>query len=231
MGTPSVSSSNGVAGMGAQNLILSPDAILAYCTTRLSDLDSIINAKITEQNNQNDLAKQWSQLEATLTQWPAVPAGEAAQADSAAVMARQLADQYSKTTDPALLAKIAGFYKEVTGVDIQDAINSPAGGGGSVDALLKSTTYFDPSAGGGGGSATPPCLNKAAIQGVGADDWKSQIESVKDQASKVTQGSDLDMIAIQSLVSQRQQGVQLCTQMLQSIDESVRGILANTGGR
>jgi hypothetical protein len=52
---------------------------------------------------------------------------------------------------------------------------------------------------------------------------------LKQPQSAVSQGADLEMISIQSLMSQRQQAIQLTTQMMGASDSASRTIAVNLG--
>lgn len=56
--------------------------------------------------------------------------------------------------------------------------------------------------------------------------WSSSVQKMQEA---MNQASELEMMQLQSLMSQRQQASQLCTNMIQSLGQSLQAICANTG--
>jgi hypothetical protein len=200
----------GVVPPAANGVYLSADSILAYCSVRMNNLDSMIQSKMAEQENRSNTAKQWSQLQTILSGWHDITGNAKGQLQAHADMANALRTLWSQTKDPSLRGQIEAMYGRVTGRGLNDSnANTPV----AADAR------------------GPNCPNGIDVINVGEvkdTDYQSTIiEPAKSGASAASQGMDLEMINIQSLVSQRQQAMQLTTQMLASFNEGVNKVLGN----
>ncbi|HEY8041388.1 MAG TPA: hypothetical protein VIF15_16395, partial [Polyangiaceae bacterium] len=63
----------------------------------------------------------------------------------------------------------------------------------------------------------------------GATDVKGWIQELSDVQSTINQGSELQMIKLQSLMSQRQTAIQLTTNLVQSLGDQLNKIAENIG--
>ena len=61
------------------------------------------------------------------------------------------------------------------------------------------------------------------------EDMQSLINAVKTHQSEINSDSEIDMIRLQSLMSQRQTAVQLTTNIIQSLNDQANKIVANIG--
>jgi len=180
---------------------ISVDSILAYCTARMGNLDEMLKKKMQDQTDQNALAKQWSDLQALMQHCAAggiIAGGD--QSGNTAV-ANQLIAQYQSTNDPALKTEIQSIFNKFM----------PSKPGLDMSTLPKGGTV----------TANPDATIKPE------DFASSVIDEVKTRASSISQGADLAMIDIQSLVSQRQQAMQLSSQMLAAVNEGEKSTIGN----
>ncbi len=187
----------GAAGAGNNVNIdcISVDSIMAYCATRMNDLDLMLRSKMQQQTNQNNVSKQWSDLQGLMQHCAGAGIVKGGDQSGNKAVSDQLLAQYNATTDPALRIKLGDAFTKFTGKNIADG----------------------------------PVANPEPKDPVSASDFAGFIEEIKTDAGSVSQGSDLAMVEIQSLVSQRQQAMQLTSQMLQSESEIAKNILGNTG--
>ena len=65
--------------------------------------------------------------------------------------------------------------------------------------------------------------------GLSTEEMKSQIDAVGRVQADVNREGELEMIQLQSLMSQRQQALQMCTNMVQSLGQSASAIAQNVG--
>jgi hypothetical protein len=72
-------------------------------------------------------------------------------------------------------------------------------------------------------------FNAGGDSAVNADEMKSIDSGVKTMQAQLNSQSELDMIHLQSLMSQRQTAIQLTTNILQSLNDSANKIVANIG--
>jgi hypothetical protein len=183
---------------------LSPESILAYCTSRLRSLDDIIMQKLQRQQQRNNSLKELGDLQALMGHWSYIsPEGGD---DNGRVghsnMSQGLADLYNRTKDPDVKAKIALMYRTVSGKDL------------AVDAT--------------GRASHDGQVHRIGIEGKSSAEYNAFLESNLSQLqNSLSKDGELEMINIQSLVSQRQLAVQLTTQMMAQINESLKGIAGN----
>jgi hypothetical protein len=220
-----------VAGTSYQGEVpanLSVDSILAYCEARVSSLSSMLQDKMTTQTAQNAKAKAYTDLQSLLSTWGdgvsdgATVQGSATLPTAHLAMARQLMTQYAATNDPDVRAQIANAFQEVTGRSIDSVTKDPASfaaddanwGKGAID---PKTGVFVPN----------PVLDPSNIKRIEEAQWTPQLESLKSAANQVSQDGQMDMIQIQSMVSQMQQAVQLSSQIMQSIQQTAMATIAN----
>lgn len=189
---------------------LDAQGILAYCSSRLSSLDSLIQSRFEEQKKRNETLKQAGALVAQLSTFPCVKKGSDLNAADLQVhqgMAAEIARQANATTDPELRGQAAAAYRMVTGKDLVFGPN------GQVDPaqLDAKTVTLDPN----------------AIGGTEAAGWQGFISTIKAKQDGLTKDSELSMIQLQSVVSQRQLAVQMTTQLLQTMNESTKQVVSN----
>ena len=189
---------------------LTAEGIMAYCASRLNSLDSLIKSRFEEQKKRNGALKEAGDLVARLSNWSVVTAGkdlhavgEQAHRDNAA----GLAWMYNNTTSPEVRQKISEAYRIVTGKDL---IVEPDGKVAAFQ-LSNKTVVLD-------------------IEKIGPLDsaqWQGFIGGIKSVQDGLTKDSELSMIQLQSVVSQRQLAVQMTTQLLQTMHESCKQVVSN----
>ncbi len=172
---------------------ISVDSIMAYCTTRMRDLDAMLRSKMQQQMNQNNLSKQWSNLVSLMQHCAAGGIGQGADQSGGKAVSDQLLTQYKATNDPILQSKIADLFQKFTGADIKDG----------------------------------PVANPKPPNAVSAQEFAGFIDEIKTAAGSVAQGSDLAMVDIQRLVGERQQAMQLTTQMMSTEHETYKTAIGN----
>ena len=57
----------------------------------------------------------------------------------------------------------------------------------------------------------------------------AQIEAIKNDQSNMTKAGEMNMIQLQSLVSQRQLAVQMTTQLMQTANDTLKQVVGNLG--
>ncbi len=222
---PSTNLATRVNGAGGQyNIannepILSVDSLLFFCQSRLNNLDTQIRSHMDGQKANIALQTALSKLQSLL------PKGAMEEKDAAA---------NKKGLDLAMDA-----IKEAK------AAAMIAGDKSTYDALCKLQGGLCGSKGDAGGPAESawglPPDQAAAVNlrndqryeradGVvdkgEADGWVKDVEGM---LANSRSNNEMSMISIQSLVSQRATALQLTTNMLNSMNESLKSIAANTG--
>ena len=187
---------------------LDVESLLAYCTSRLNSLDALIQSRFAEQQTRNTDLKAASKTVADLNTFAnGVTKGAGPYVPDHIRMGNSLIDDYNSTANPELKAKIASFYRDVTGKEI---------GSQDLDANGK--------------VAKPASLDTNHIDGMNQEEWQGKIGPLKSMQDGLTKDNELSMIQLQALVSQRQLAIQLTTQLMQTMHEGAKGVLSNIRG-
>jgi hypothetical protein len=207
-------------------VFLTPEALMEYCETRLGGIDSQIQAAIAQQHSVNG---EQSQIQGLLTDLSN---------DSAAATNGVM-------NNPAECQNLAQEFENViTSIQARDP-NSPALAQLEKihDAIMATGTgpYTDSSGvfhgyySGGDPSAlptgtVPPSNVRADTDGtIGTDEFTNFTNALTDVNSSLSSGAEIQMINIQSLMSQRTTAIQLTTNILQAYDDGLSKITDNIG--
>ena len=185
---------------------LTPDALLAYCSASLNELDDQIKQRMSDQQASVERQKAAGEV---IGQFETFGQGitDGMKPDERRTMAEGLIDKYNKTDDPALQGLIKKAYTAVTGNEMKCEANGNA------------TVYP---------GGTLPMTGKAPV--MTAEAWNAAFTAPAKQAQdNMSKGSDIAMVEIQSLVSKRQLSIQLTTQMMQAANDGTKGIVGNVG--
>jgi hypothetical protein len=183
-------------------VFLTPDALLMYCETRIRGLDEDIQKQFaTQQNNLKDAA-------------------------SIDGFIQKLKNAYAATKDDKGNFKwndMAAKLEEQNGFDPKD----PHAWGDFIDSIQ------DPSA---KAAVQKLCANWATTcQQHGNDTMSFQdlqdkvLGNLGDTKQSLSQGNELAMIQLQSIMSQRQTSIQLTTNLIQSLGDTLKTVAGNVG--
>ena len=171
-------------------LSLSPDALMAYCQSRLNSLDTQMSTIFQSQETNSATT---SSLNAIDNAYDQLPAPNSKTPPMVAV-----------TSDQATTINEA--YKQAIS---QAGQNSQLG-----ESLTKDQTAFNSN------------LKNGEIS---SDNISSYTQNLKNDTSTLNSDSEMTMINLQSLMSQRETAVQLTTNLLQSLDNQDSDIAKNIG--
>jgi hypothetical protein len=188
---------------------LTPDALLEYAQTQLSGIDSSINDLM---NQQNAVAGATTALSSVANKLQENPDGFH--------IAGTSPDNPGANALPQTGTPASGDTPAVEGTD--DINNDVLSG---LNQALNDTT--DPT-------------NRASIQdlikrwndsykdgNVSQAEMGQVLDQIKDVQSDVSTNQQVEMIQLQSLVSQRQQAIQMVSSMMQSINDSTKSVITN----
>jgi hypothetical protein len=186
---------------------LTPEALLKYCQTRLHSLDSQIQEGVLQQQSANDDQQALSGVQSALSKY--------ADGCTDAKSVQELAD---------------AVQQAITNIHDRNP-NSPA-----IPMLQKMLTAI------GTGKTTPDLSTQVAMQfekGAGISVSPPNAlsgEQIKDLTTNLGQitstensSSEINMINLQSLMSQRQTAVELTTNMVQTLDDTLNKVVSNVG--
>ena len=184
-------------GAMSEAVLLTPDALMSYCQTRLRGLDDQVHAAFAKQQQANADSSVLTSL-ATQFQLPS----------------KEL--DLSKGDPDSDLGNISPKEYVQNAIDaLNDAaakISDPQAKQALIEAAGKLQTKLD-----GGGKLQ-------------ASDFKGMTSDVVGKIQQdLNSGAELTMIGLQSLMSQRQQAIQVCTNLVQSLGDQLNKIAENVG--
>jgi len=198
------------------SVALSPEGLLMYCSSRLEALDTNIKQYFAEQQRRNLGIRDSSKLVEILQsgtwvngQWGTVEWGEdpnnrAGHAQNHANKANEILALWRSTESPEVKAACEAAFRQVSGRDLKDF---------SAEGRTISGAEVLAAAGN--------------IKAVTKEERAAQVEAIKNEQSNMSKAAEMNMIQLQSLVSQRQLAIQLTTQMMQTMHESSKQVLGN----
>jgi len=173
-------------------LNLSPEALMAYCQSRLNSLDSQMNGIFSSQETNEKVTNDVNQVASAFGQLPGADGG------SPSMIAVSPANHSAIDLAYTQAIADAGGPKTQLGSELAGQMNS-----------------FD---------------NGIQNGSIRADVVSDHTENLKNYASSLNSNSELSMINLQSLMSQRQTAVQLTTNLVQSLGDQSNAIAKNVGG-
>jgi hypothetical protein len=192
--------------LGDDTAGLTPDALMTYCQSRLGSIDGQIETAFNDQ-----------QTRTTESQ------------DIQGVLALLQGNQ-AGTTDASTCASMESSLQQLIAKVQTSDPGSPA-----LPALEQ--TYNNMVYSGTGPTSANPYLagNPAQTNGpqgdntLSPDEMTSYINAVQGAVSNLDSGAELQMIQIQSLMSQRQTAISLTTNLVQSLGDQTNKIAENIG--
>jgi hypothetical protein len=196
---------------------LSPDALMAYCQSRLDSIDGQVQSSFGDQQ-QN--ASALSQIDAFAEQLKSIDGSD----QKGAEPCKKLEASFSalinslKTSDPSCPALPA----------LTTAYNTMVYSGDGGAQFNKSTNTDDPDY--IDIDAYPPDTNSPEGDKIlGATELQGFAQTVTDSAGSLNSNSELQMVQLQSLMSQRQTAISLTTNLVQSLGDQANKIADNIG--
>lgn len=205
---------------------LTPDALMAYCQARLSNLDSQVQKLMgaqqnlgTEQQKIQDILKEVADLQTQCAGQPSV----VSPADGGLKLEQQLEDAiaWMEQNDPTN-PQIADLK------NVHDTLM--ATGTGAFSHSAPNSGYYGSGDGKGPTGHTPPSNVRIDGDGTfGSDELQNATDTLKGISNSLSSGAEMGMIDIQSVMSQRSTAIQLVTNILQSYNDGLSKIADNVG--
>jgi hypothetical protein len=181
---------------------LTPESLVAYCDTRLTSLDSQMQAIFNQQQTNSATETALGNLATALNDLPQ-PSGSNTTVNVSLKQMSQLWGTYQTAIDAA--GPTTALGKELT-KDQSTLQNAWEATGGSVFYVK--------------GGPNPSCaIDESTITNCS--------QNVKTYASNLNSDSQVSMINLQSMMSQQQTAVELSTNLLQTLSQTTNNIAAN----
>lgn len=186
---------------------LTPDALLLYCQARLDGLDSQIQQDMQSQQVTNADQQDLTPVQTALAKYADGCTDPASVEDLASKL--QTAINVIESRDPGSRALS----------QLKDMLSTIKTGQAKLSPVVQTMLQIDQQR--GITVETPPILSAGQIKGL--TDTLSQVTSSESSSA------ELNMINLQSLMSQRQTAVELTTNMMQTLDDTLSKVVANVG--
>jgi hypothetical protein len=180
---------------------MSPDALMVYCQKRLQDCDTQINNAFQQQEQHNKSSSAITDLVKVL--------------QSTAQSTNLSADEKQRVMDA-----------------FQAALDATANDPQAHDAIAAQRIAFMTT-----GQIAESDANKTIYHGAGDDnaaidgtkEVQPMIDSLNQTQKDLNSGAELSMINLQTLMSQRQTAVSVCTNLVQKLNDTMSQITGNLG--
>jgi hypothetical protein len=237
MFNPSLTLSNAsLANIPAQGFnYLTPDALMTYCQSRLQGIDTQVQTAFALQEADNADATTLSTLAgSSALAAPANTLNLGTQADfmTAYNAYTQMVNTASTLQDPAtkqalntaaqqLYAKLNSAIEDMTGNKAQLSVLAGAAPNGDMNSFWSPGITI---------GATTYKPTGSTSQSITTDDWSNLVtNAVKNVSDDLNSNAELSMINLQALMSQRQEAVQVCTNLVQSLGDEASKVSDNVG--
>ncbi len=202
---PNLDWNNGDPGAVDPNFI-TPDALMAYCQSRMQGLDKQMQTIFVEQQKTSQEIQDLNQLAALYNQWNSGINAKDANGNPTGT-------QMPPNAGPDPAHPVHPNFQDDVVAPMQNYINSLPDGD-----PLKAKLQNDLATLTQGGDTTVSAQDIAAVE-----------TDLKNYASDLSSGQELNMIQLQSLMSQRQTAIQLTTNLVQSLGDQANKIADNVG--
>ncbi len=229
---PSIPNFNGLNGLDAAAAggasppaYLTPDAILAYCSSRLQNLDGQVQKLMSQQQGNVDAQQGLATVMDDLTKLQSKSDGSATtDMNGASKLETDLEQVISKmeTQDPSnpQLAQLKQLHDTIAASGA-----GPSNGHGYYSTSSNRALGAPPN-----GQAIPSDVPNNSEDGkFSNDEMNDYSNQLKNITNGLSSGAELGMIQIQSLMSQRSTAIQLSTNILQAVDDGTAKIVSNVG--
>jgi hypothetical protein len=184
---------------------LTPDALLMYCQTRLQGLDAQIQRGVLEQQSANGDQQDLASVQAALSKYApgCTDAKSVQELDNAVTQAiKSIKNRNPDSPAISMLQKMQSAIETgTTTPDLTTQMARQMGPGVTVNLPVALT----------------------------AEQVKDLTTNLGQITSDENSTSELDMINLQSLMSQRQTAIELTTNMMQTLDDTMNKVVSNVG--
>ncbi|MFO0676769.1 MAG: hypothetical protein U0169_09550 [Polyangiaceae bacterium] len=224
---PSSTRSAGIEAPSGPGAFVTPDGMVAYLQTRLRHVDGQLRSLMDGQNTAIRQTEALSTLTASLD---ACTSGGVLDMKNAEDLLRAYQDAIvrsgpdtelgrSLAAEQMRFAERVGWGSTLASVRAMDAAGTPhpfwTAESGTAFATLKGTV--------------PGITDSPIVKSIPSEELRTFVDAVKRSRDDVSNGSEMAMLAIQSLTSQRGVATQLATSILTALADATRQITQNVG--
>jgi hypothetical protein len=188
---------------------LTPDALMNYCSSQLDSIDSAIDTTMESDQDATQVSQKLQGLIETFQQ-----------------------SSNGVTNDPGTCQALeSGLGSIISSMQNTDP-NNP-----NLGPMIQ--TYNDMVESGTGPSASTPYIDEAQYapkatannndNTYGADEMQGFISTLQGASSSLDSGSEMNLVQLQSLMSQRETAISLTTNLVQALGDQTNSIASNIG--
>jgi hypothetical protein len=182
---------------------LTPEGLMAYCQSRLKSLDTQMTNIFNEQQGNSTVTQDIDSIAGLLNDAGNVPG------------------QSSSNTNPNI--DVTGTYQQIIGGYTQAIADANQSGNAAIAGQLNTDlTNFENDIGYTG----QPLSGTVSLS---SNDVQGLQQNLKNYGNELNSDSEMSMINLQSLMSQRETAVQLTTNLVQSLGQQSQDIAKNIG--
>ena len=194
---------------------LSPDALMSYCQTRLDSIDGQVKGLFKDQQQSASITQQIDQVIGTIKQYDGSDQTDPTVCKNLETQFHDLV-QNLKDTDPncPVLPSLTQAYNSMVW----------SGDGGAARTGTPGPDFID--------FEKYPPADQTTTKGdlkLGMQELQGYVDTLTDAAGTLNSGAELEMVQLQSLMSQRQTAVTLTTNLVQSLGDQENKIADNIG--
>ncbi len=218
---------------------VTPDALMAFCQSRLQGIDTQVQASFAAQQQANADSTVLSDLSGTLSVPTAdIDLSSAGGVETAKASADAMMQAAQKLQDPQAQKELVAAANQIY-ARIDKVLGEVTSGGNWATAvggnLQPSQTA--PSSASLSNAQIEDIFSKYNANSPNSNDTKIDVAdmtamsttAVENIQKDLNSSTELSMINLQSLMSQRQEAIQLCTNLVQSLGDQVNKIAENVG--
>ncbi len=195
----------------SSNVMLSPESLMYFCAIQLRSMDGQITKRMTEQQQARDAQEVLGQLQDLLAHLK--PGGLN---ENDLVARRRILEYYKAAYDKAPPDMKARLQESFNAFRSTGCNND---GGDVVSLATYSPAQLD-------ADATRPTVdNKNSLD---SNEVTARFDEIKGICNDINKGAELEMTNLQTLISQRQMAIQMTTNLLSKVCESMQAIVNNT---
>jgi len=199
--TLGVTGDNGITSASADFAYMTPDTLMTYCESRLKGIDTQVKEQFAKQQSANKESTALTALMQALAGAGGASINDA-RTDTAGtnIKAAFVHALDASVGDPATFAAVKAEYSKFLATAYEDD-----------DSPYK----------------VPKADSKDTCSTIDDKELQDMSANIKDAQSNLNSGSELAMIQLQQLMSQRQTAISTCTNLISTLNQASTGIAQN----
>jgi hypothetical protein len=220
--------------IGSSNNLTS-DGLMSYCQDQLDSIDGEINSTMEDDQNATQVSQQ---LQSVIEQFQQYSNGVSNDSQTCAKLETALGNviQLMQNTDPtnSQLGPLIQTYNNMVwsgtgGGPLPSGSTSGSGSSAAVAEYAASSSssstpqFIDPT------DHAPDQNGPQGDNNLASGEMSSYLSTLQGASSALDSGSEMNLVTLQSLMSQRQTAISLTTNLIESLGDQTNSIASNIG--